>query len=167
MTTHRWRRAITALIALTFLVNLAGCKSLMSAERKKSRFIVPVPFPPPPPRQEKAAAHNRPGRLWVGGYWEWLEITGTYRWRPGHYVKARRNWEYRRAAYVNKKGQWYFVRPHWRRRRAMARPPAPSAAGRLGAAKAPPPAKKKRRSPVPSGPTPAPSSPVNARPAAR
>ncbi len=163
-----WRHLTAAVIGLTILSQI-GCKGFLANERRKSRLVVPVPFGPPPPRKQAAVAHSRPGFIWVGGYWEWLEITGTYRWRPGRFIKARRNWEYRRAAYVRKGNRWYYVRPHWRHRRRGTHPPVPVLpSNRKTAIQAPPPAKKKQRTrtmprpaaadhPTGHGPTPPPT----------
>ncbi len=134
-------------ILVVSVLLLGSCKTMLgSGPRGGNRLTVPVPFGPPPPKEEKPPAQQRPGYIWVAGYWEWLDIAGTYRWRPGHFVKARKNWEYRRPVYRKIKGQWYYTKPHWRRRH---RPPRVSARALPPRARPtaapPPPAKKKRR----------------------
>ncbi|MCD6498571.1 MAG: hypothetical protein J7M25_09770 [Deltaproteobacteria bacterium] len=116
----------TLSLAAIFSTSLIGCKVMLgNGQSRASKISISVPFPPPHPKKEQQPQRIKPGHFWVGGYWEWLDIANSYRWRRGHFVKARKNWEYRYPRYRKVKGRWYFIKPHWRRRRTLARPPAP------------------------------------------
>jgi hypothetical protein len=118
-------RTVTPLVlGATLLVVAAGCETLLgSSGGPRSKLIVPVTHPPPPPKKENTPGTVKPGYVWVPGHWEW--VAGTYRWREGRFLRARRNREFVRAKYVKKNGQWYYIKPHWRKRRKVARPPRP------------------------------------------
>lgn len=67
---------------------------------------------PPEPRAETVPA-ARPGKVWVGGHWEWRHNRHT--WVAGNWIRERRGYHYTQPAWAENNGRWSMQRGAWRR----------------------------------------------------
>ena len=67
---------------------------------------------PPEPRVEVVPA-PRPGRIWVGGHWEWR--SNRHVWVAGTWIRERRGYQYVQPTWTERDGRWQMERGNWRR----------------------------------------------------
>jgi hypothetical protein len=72
--------------------------------------VIDVRVAPPPPRYEFVPA-DRPGYIWVPGYWDWHGHHHV--WVKGHWQHARHGYAYRSPAWVQDGDRWVLHRGEW------------------------------------------------------
>lgn len=65
---------------------------------------------PPPPRVEVVPV-ARPGYVWVGGHWRWVQ--GAYVWEPGHWEMVRVGYHWVPGHWAARGSGWVWVEGHW------------------------------------------------------
>jgi hypothetical protein len=68
------------------------------------------PSQPPPPVQVESPG-NRPGYLWVQGYYQWGN--GQYQWTPGHWERERANMMWQPGRWEARGNEYYWVEGSW------------------------------------------------------
>ena len=58
---------------------------------KTNRHRVVVTQPNRPNVIVNRPNYNRPGHVWVDGYWEWNDFYGQYTWQRARWIKIKRN----------------------------------------------------------------------------
>ena len=76
--------------------------------------VINVEVAPPAPRYEVVPA-DRPGYVWVHGYWDWQGHHHV--WRKGHWQHARHGYAYRSPAWEQDGDRWVLHRGEWTRDR--------------------------------------------------
>jgi len=74
--------------------------------------VIFVQVAPPAPRVEVVPA-PRPGRVWVGGHWEWRN--NRHQWIAGNWIRERRGYHYVQPNWTERDGRWQMERGNWRR----------------------------------------------------
>ena len=80
---------------------------------KNNRYRSVVSKPKRPNRTVKRPNFNKPGYLWIEGYWKWNVFFGRYTWQKARWKKIKRNhcwvpgfWE------INTRG-FFWINGYW------------------------------------------------------
>ena len=84
----------------------------------QTRPAVVVDSPPPRPRRHVVMA-ERPGFVWVDGFW--ANMGGKWVWQDGRWERARSGYVYVQGRWMNRAGRWHWVEPRWDRGHARVR----------------------------------------------
>lgn len=96
---HRWG---SGLLSLAFAAGLSACT--VSAQP-----VYDADVEPPPPQYEQVA--ERPGYVWVEGYWG--RVNNDWRWQPGHYEVVRQGYAWRAGGWQRQGNRWHYNEGRW------------------------------------------------------
>jgi len=57
--------------------------------------------------------YNRPGYVWVEGYWEWNVFYGRYTWQQARWIKVKRNHYWVPGFWEITPGGFFWVGGYW------------------------------------------------------
>lgn len=106
---------LLAAASLAGLVLVAsGCTERVVRERtvvEPAPIVAEVIAPQAPPPVMVEEVVERPGYVWIRGYWHW---TGSrYVWRKGHWDRVRPGYHHVAAHYVRQADGWHFRAGIW------------------------------------------------------
>lgn len=89
--------------------------AVLTAVNTQAQIVVKVRPSRPAVVIAKPAKANR-GHVWIDGHWVWNKKCACYRWKKGHWVKARRGHAYVPGHWKSVNGGHKWVPGHWKRR---------------------------------------------------
>ena len=66
-----------------------------------------------PNRIVKRPNYNRPGYVWMQGYWEWNAFYGRYTWQKARWIKAKRNHYWVPGFWEITAGGFFWIEGYW------------------------------------------------------
>ena len=80
---------------------------------KNNRNRVVVNKPNRPHRVIKRPAFNKPGYIWIDGYWKWNVFFGRYTWQKARWMKIKRNHYWVPGFWEINPGGFFWVKGYW------------------------------------------------------
>ncbi|MAX05964.1 MAG: hypothetical protein CMD19_05960 [Flavobacteriales bacterium] len=80
---------------------------------KNNRNRVVVNKPNRPHRVIKRPTFNRPGYIWIEGYWKWNAFFGRYTWQKARWMKIKRNHYWVPGFWEITPGGFFWVKGYW------------------------------------------------------